>query len=333
MPVTIKEIAQRLGLNPSSVSRALSGSDQVSEETRQRVMQVARELNYSPNLMAQSLVGAAHNLIGCMVLEFTNPFYIPMLRAIEDIAGEQDYIIFLSESRRQIEMEKDVIERYRRVRAAGVIVMPVLAELMHLQALEDEGTPVVVVGRDLSGFDSLNVDNDRSGYLVGQHLVSLGHRYVGFVYSGEAYNTPEQTRLAGLRRALGQAGVELELFEVGNNRLDGGERAAQDWLTQQRRPTAVFGSNDLLAMGFVHEARNAGVSVPHDVAVIGHDDIPFADLFAVPLTTIAFPKYEMGQIAMRVLLNRIETEEHHEPENMVLEPELIVRQSCGAAAH
>jgi len=331
MPVTIKEIAQRLGLNASTVSRALSGSDQVSEATRRRVLEVARELNYSPNLLAQSLVGAAHNLIGCMILEFTNPFYIPMIRAIEDMAGKHDYIIFLSESRRDITMERHVIERYRRVRAAGVIVMPVLVELSHLQALEDEGTPVVVVGRDAPGFDSVNVNNDRSGYLVGQHLTGLGHRHIGYVFSGETYNAPERARLAGLRRALEEAGAEITLFEVGNNRLDGGERAAKAWLEHPAPPTAVFGANDLLAMGFIHELLGAGVAVPDDVSVIGHDDIPFADLFSVPLSTIAFPKYEMGQIAMQILLKRIIEGERDTPQNVVLEPELIMRRSCCAA--
>ncbi|HEY83611.1 MAG TPA: LacI family transcriptional regulator [Chloroflexi bacterium] len=331
MSVTIKEIARSLGLAPSSVSRALSGSSEVSESTRQRVLEVARELNYSPNLMAQSLVGSAQNLIGCLILEFANPFFVPMIRAIEDLAEQRDHIIFLSESRRQLGVEKRVIERFRRIQVAGIIVMPVLGNLSHLRMLEDEGTPIVVVGRDVPGLSFVNVNNKKSGYLVGQYLLRQGHRRIGFIYSSELQNMPERSRLAGLHKALDEAGVELKhLYTVSNNRLEGGEQAGEQWLSQSSRPTAVFGANDLLAMGFIHRISKAGVSVPDEVAVVGHDDIPFANLFSVPLTTIALPKREIGRVAMQILLDCLDKDAgSRTPQQVVLEPELIVRRSCG----
>jgi DNA-binding LacI/PurR family transcriptional regulator len=160
----------------------------------------------------------------------------------------------------------------------------------------------------------------------------LGHTKIGYLFSGEAYNRPETERLDGLKNALLEAGLDLaRLYEVGNNRLEGGESAAKIWLADQDRPTAIFCSNDLLAMGLIHALVQAGVRVPADVSVVGHDDIPFADLFSVPLTTIAFPKSEMGAIAAQILLERLGEERRFEgPQHVVLAPQLIVRSSCGA---
>ena len=330
MSATIKKVAERLKLNPSTVSRALTGSPQISEATRKQVQQVAQELNYSPNLWAQNLVGAGSRLVGCLVRDLANPFYIPMLRAVEDMAERQNYIILLSESRGQIEMEKNIIDRYRRIRVAGVIITPVLSELEHLRRLEADGVPVIMAARSVDGFDSINLDNVKSGKLAGQHLIARGHTRIGFVQSGDEYNMPEQQRLQGLKFALKDAGLELQVsYLVGANSFSGGEKAAELWQQDMHKPTAVFCDNDLLAMGFIQQASRLGVKIPQDVAVIGHDDIPFADTFIVPLTTISFPKSELGQQAMQVLMARFnEKESHHSAKTITLEPQLIERKSC-----
>jgi LacI family transcriptional regulator len=202
MPVTIREIAQKLGLNPSTVSRALAGKPDVSQGTREQVIELAKQLNYSPNLWAQNLVGASCNWLGCLVLDLSNPFYVPLIRALEEIAAKEGYIIFLGESQRLLQTEKDMIERFRRIKVAGVLVTPVLVDLNHLQALRGENVPVVLLGRSVPGFDSVNVDNFHSGYLVGQYLLHLGHQRIGFLYSGNPHNTPETDRLRGDRKSV-----------------------------------------------------------------------------------------------------------------------------------
>jgi DNA-binding LacI/PurR family transcriptional regulator len=296
-------------------------------------MKLAAQLNYAPNLLARNLTGATTNIIGCLILEFTNPFFVPMVRAIEDIAERRDYIIFLGESRRQLSIEKYLVERFRRIRAVGVIATPTMEGLQHLEILLREHVPVVIVGRNNPGFDSINVDNYKSGYLVGEYLAHLGHRKIGFVYSGDPINTPETARLEGFQAYLGPLGIQVDyLFRVGNNRQAGGELGAALWMSNRNRPTAVFCSNDLLAMGFIHKLIEKGVRIPGDVSVVGHDDIPFAEMFKVALTTIAFPKYEMGSIAMDILINRIGKPEWDAPsKNIVLEPELVIRDSCAPA--
>jgi LacI family transcriptional regulator len=330
MPATIREIAQKLGLNPSTVSRALAGKPDVSVSTRLRVVEMARELNYSPNLWAQNLVGSTSNWLGCLVLDLSNPFYVPLVRALEDVAGKNGYIIFLGESQRRLETEKEMVERFRRMKVAGVLVTPVLVDLGHLQSLRNDNVPVVLLGRSVPGFDSVNIDNYHSGYLVGQYLIRLGHQRIGFLYSGSAYNTPESERLRGLKAALAENQVELAWeTAVGNNELSGGEIGAQKWLGNPRRPSAIFCSNDMLAMGFISQAEQMGVQVPGEVSVVGHDNVPFAGLFKVPLTTVSFSTDRMGHKAMEIVLQRLATGNCcDDPQAVLLEPEIVIRSSC-----
>jgi LacI family transcriptional regulator len=327
---TIKKIAKELGIHPSTVSRALSGHPHIAEKTREKVLRMADQLSYMPNLWAQNLVGSKTNLIGCLVLELTNPFYIPMVRAIQDMVDQQGYITFIGESRRNLEVEKQVIKRFRRIRASGVIITPVLSNLDHLKNLEKEGVPVVAAGRTVKELDSVNVDNIKSGMVAGQHFIDRGFETIGYIQSGDQFNFPEKDRLTGLKNVLSKHGRNLgAVYTVGNNRIVGGEKAGKMWLSEKKHPEAVFCSNDMLAMGFIQYLVRLGVQIPDDVAVLGHDDVSFADKFIIPLSTVAFPKYEMGQHAINLLLDRISHPEYlHKPQMISLKPELVLRKSC-----
>ena len=327
---TIKQIAEELGIHPSTVSRALSGYPHIAEKTREKVTLMAEQLNYMPNLWAQNLVGSKTNIIGCLVLELTNPFYIPMVRAIQDEVDQQNYITFIGESRRNLEVEIQVIERFRRIRSSGLIITPVLSNLDHLKNLEKEGVPVVAAGRTVKELDSVNVDNIKSGIVAGQHFIDRGFESIGYVQSGDQFNFPEKDRLIGFEKVLRANGKKLcAMYTIGNNRIEGGEKAGKMWFSGNKRPQAVFCSNDMLAMGFIQYLVRLGVQIPDDVAVLGHDDVFFADRFIVPLSTIVFPKYEMGQHAINLLLDRISNPEYsHKPQMVSLEPELVLRKSC-----
>ncbi len=335
MKTTIKEIARQLNLNPSTVSRALAGKPDVSPSTRQRVLELAQQMNYSPNLWAQNLVGTASNWIGCLVLDLSNPFYIPLVRSIENIADDHGFIIFLAESQRKLKNERVMIERFRRIKAAGVLVTPVMVDMDHLKVLQKDRVPVVVIGRTIPKYDCVNINNFHSGFLVGKYLTSLGHRRIGYVYSGDPYNPPEQDRLAGLKAALASSNLEVAWQAVvGNNELIGGEAGARQWIADPQRPSAVFCSNDMLAMGFISEALQVGISIPEDVSIVGHDDVPFAALFKIPLTTVTFSMTEMGTKAMQLLLARIAEKDCCEaPQTVLLEPEIVPRASSFAPRH
>ena len=150
------------------------------------------------------------------------------------------------------------------------------------------------------------------------------------MYSGDPYNTPEVERLSGLRAALMERGAKpVSEFIVGNNEITGGETGAQAWLENPHQPSAIFCSNDMLAMGFITEIYRSGASVPGDVSVVGHDDVPFAGMFKIPLTTVGFSTAQMGQKAMEILLARLRRNNCCDsPQEILLEPEIIVRSSC-----
>jgi len=332
MGVTIRDLASYLNLSPSTVSRALRDSPRVSEETKRRVLEAARELGYMPNILARGLAQATAEIIGCLILDLANPFFVTVVQAIEEAIDKKGYIAVVSETRREQEVEKRLVERLKTIRPAGLIITPVLKEIDHLLAFAQK-TPLVLVGRECHALSYVTVDNLYGGRVVGEYLISLGHTRIGVIMSGEPYNFPEKDRVEGLRRVLKEAGLKLpDQWQLvgGRNDMESGLRAAKMWLELDERPSAVFAVTDLLAMGFIHGVRQAGAKVPDDVAVVGFDDIYFAPFFEVPLTTMALPKYEMGRIAVELLFDKIESgiKPANRIDHIILRPELVVRESC-----
>jgi LacI family transcriptional regulator len=330
---TIRDIAAQLGVSPSTVSRALQGSKEVSPEMQRRVKKLAHELNYTPNLLARSLVRSRTDTIGFLILEFANPFFIPVIEAIEDVVHARGYSVMISQSHRRSDDEKRILKHFEMLQVSGIILIPTLEETAYLTRLSTLGMPVVVVGRTTPGLVCISIDNVKGGHMVGQHFLGAGHRKIGAVISGEKYNLPEQERLAGLESEIKSGGYTLPdkwVFNVGRSGTTGGMLAAKRWLELDERPTAVFCLTDRLAVGFIHGLRRAGVAVPEDVAVAGFDDIPFSEYLEVPPTTVAYPKYQLGELAAERLLQMIENSNPDiTPEHILLEPELIVRKSSG----
>jgi DNA-binding LacI/PurR family transcriptional regulator len=333
--VTLKDVAEKAGVSLSTASRALAGRAGVSEEVRQRILKIAGELNYRPDELARGLARASSNIIGGLILEFANPFYVPVIEAIEAVADEHDYVAVISETRRQLSIETRLVERLRRLRVAGCVITPVLESLEHLFALRAEGIPVVAVGRRCRELDYVCADDMAGAVLLGRHLLGLGHRRVAYIFSGEPFNEPEQIRWQGFRKTFQEAGIPCDescCIQVGNSRVEGGLLAAERVLALSPRPTAVFAATDRLAVGLIYRFRQRGVQVPGDIAVVGYDDIPITEYLEVPLTTVSYPKYEMGRLAAQMLFERIEGRGVRRIEHVLLQPELIVRQSCGAVS-
>ena len=332
MRKTLKHVAEVAGVSASTVSRALAGQKGVSEDTRHMIFRIAEELKYRPDELARGLVRSSSNTIGGLILEFSNPFFVSVIEAIEAKADERDYIAVIGETRRQLSLETRLVERLRSIRVAGYIITPVLESIDHLLAVRAEGIPVIVVGRSCPGLDYVCADNMAGAIMVAEHLVRLGHRRIAYVCSGEPFNEPELTRLEALVRALAEAGTGLPadyVLHVGNNCEKGGLIAGARILELWPRPSAVFASTDRLAIGVIHYLRMQDVQVPEDVAVVGYDDIPTAEYCEVPLTSVSYPKYEMGKLAARMLFERIDGTNPKDVEQIRLQPELVVRQSCG----
>lgn len=270
------------------------------------------------------------HLISCIITDFANPFYIPVVRAVEDYAEIAQYVVLVGQSRHNVEIEKRLVRKLPRIGARGLIIRPMMNDMNHLDQLIRNGTAVVLLGRSAPGFDSVDLNNRRSGYLGCKYLLGLGHRRIAYAYSGKVDSTAELERMAGLWEAMREIGTNLDrIYTVGSYTIKAGEQAARQWMADTKRPSAVYCSTDLLAMGFIQEIIRLGKSVPKDVSIIGHDDIPFADTFVISLTTISFPKYALGHLATRMLIDRIEGKnQSSDPSLVTLEPELVERKTC-----
>jgi DNA-binding LacI/PurR family transcriptional regulator len=335
MRVSIKDIAKAAGVSHSTVSRALSDSPLVSDETKARIQRLAQEMGYSPNTLARSLVTRQTYTIGVVVTTIADPFVAEVVQGIEATAHDYNYTVILCSSGAQPEREIAAVEMLRSKRVDGVIVTSSRIGALYLEHLERIGAPIVLINNhnESSGryTFTVTVDNRHGGYLATEHLVQLGHRRIAYV-TAPADHSSDLDRMAGYRQALIAGGIEPDpaLIVPGNGRADGGEQALPALIELSEPPSAVFCYNDMTAIGLMHAARQVGLSVPGDMAVVGFDDIPFASYFYPPLTTIAQPKIEMGRLAMKMTLSLMTIgEENHEEEisNVVVRGTLVVRAS------
>lgn len=335
MRVSIKDIAQAAGVSHSTVSRALSDSPLVSDETKARVQHLAQEMGYSPNTLARSLVTRQTHTVGVVVTTIADPFIAEVVQGIEATAHDHGYTVVLCNSGAEPEREIAAVEMLGSKRVDGVIVTSSRVGALYLEHLERIGVPIVLINNhnEQSGryTFTVTVDNQHGGCLATDHLIQLGHQRIAYV-TAPADHSSDLDRMAGYRQALVDSGIEPDpdLIVPGNGRADGGERALETLMALDVLPGAVFCYNDMTAIGLINAARGAGLAVPSDIAVAGFDDIPFATYCCPPLTTIAQPKGEMGQLAMKMALSLMTIEEGDEREelsNIVVQGKLIVRAS------
>jgi LacI family repressor for deo operon, udp, cdd, tsx, nupC, and nupG len=335
MRVSIKDIAKAAGVSHSTVSRALSDSSLVKTETKTRIQRLAREMGYSPDAIARSLVTQRTHTVGVVVTTITDPFVAEVVQGVEDTAQENDYSVILASSASEPERELAAVEMLRAKRVDSVIVTSSRVGALYLEHLERIGVPVVLVNNhnEQSGryTFSVCVDNRHGGHLATAHLVQRGHRRIGYV-SGPADHSDDAERLAGYRQALDEAGIPSDpaLAMPGNGRLDGGERALHTLAGLTEPPTAVFCYNDMTAIGLISAARRAGLSVPEDLAVVGFDDIPLAAHVHPALTTVAQPQRDMGRQAMGMALALMAADDSTKSfSDVVVKGSLVVRESSG----
>jgi DNA-binding LacI/PurR family transcriptional regulator len=338
MRVSIKDIAKAAGVSHSTVSRALSDSPLVSDETKARIQRLAKEMGYSPDSLARSLVTRQTHTVGVVVTTIVDPFIAQVVQGIEATAQDHGYTVILCSSGAVPEREISAVEMLRSKRVDGVIVTSSRIGALYLDHLERIGVPIVLINNhneDSGRYTfTVTVDNRHGGHLATKHLVNLGHRRIAYV-TAPADHSSDLDRRAGYQQALNEAGLEPDpaLIIPGNGRADGGERALESLRALDALPDAVFCYNDMTAVGLMTAAYRVGLSVPRDLAVVGFDDIPFATHCHPPLTTIAQPKIEMGQLAMKMALSlmAIGEEDEEELSNIVVQGKLIMRASTVGA--
>ncbi|RPI07080.1 MAG: LacI family transcriptional regulator [Zetaproteobacteria bacterium] len=280
--------------------------------------------------MARGLVQNRTATVGVVVLELSNPFFVPMLSAVETVAAKRGFLVVVGESGRDPDKERRYVEQFQQLRIGGIIVTTASRRFDHLAAARAGGTPVVLMARRWDEGDYVTADHVEAGRLVGKHLLARNYRRIGLVWTYEPENTAIEERVHGVREVLADAGLELPErwnLRTPTTLLEDGMDAADRYLAMTDRPRAVFVSTDRQAMGFVERLVSQGLRVPEDMAVVGYDDIPFAACARVPLTTVAIPMRRMGDLAAEILFDRLDGVAESESRQILLQPELIVRAS------
>jgi len=337
MPVTLQDIANRLGVSIATVSRALAGYTDVAPATRQRVLQAAQEMGYRPNIIARMLQKQRTDIIGFIIPthgpRFSDPYFSELLTGIGNAAAEQDYDLLVSTCSPDTPDEMQAYERFVQGRRVdGMLVVRTREHDTRIAYLLEQQFPFVSFGRsDLEAdFPYLDVDGEAGIRQLTQHLIDVGHRRIAYV-SAPLNLMFTSHRTEGYKKALAANGIPFDetLIAVGKLTERSGHEAGRDFLIRDERPTAIIACNDLMALGVISAAQGLGMTVGRDVAVTGFDDISLAAHSHPSLTTVRQPIYEIGQRVCRMLIQLIEGETLEE-RHVILKPQLVVRESCGA---
>ena len=325
MPVSIKDIAKKLGVSASTVSRALHNHPRISEDTRRSVQDLATEMGYVPSAAARNLVAQRSAMIGVALADFVDPYYAQQILGMEEAAVTYNYQIVFSCFYRRAEREQAIVRSFHERRMEGIIITGSESVDSYLADQGQSFAPVVLINSPTYPH-SVSIDGVWGARQIVEHLLQLGHRRIAYV-SWQANHQNGLNRLKGYQTALREHGLAVDqaLIVGGDGGTTGGIRAVEKLLSLSQPPTAIFCFNDRTAIGVVHGLRQHGFDVPRDFSVAGYDDLEMAHYYHPPLTTVRQPTVEIGQRAVDILLRLLNGEEDVPSE--VVKPELVVRES------
>ncbi len=328
---TIRDVARAAGVSVATVSHVINGTRPVAPETAERVRRAMEALDYRPNAVAQSLRTRKTHVIGAVVSDITNPFFATLVRGAEDAAIEAGYSLIVCNSDESPEKEDRYVRLLRRRQMDGFLISPVGdGSNKAIQELPQWKIPFVFIDRRAKGIeaDAVLSDNVGGAYQATKHLIERGHRRIGIILGIEGATTTEE-RLAGYRKALSEKGIPFadELITYGGYRVEGGRKMTERLLSLPEPPTAIFSTNNLMTVGVLRELFNQRMTIPQDMAVIGFDDLEWAELVQPPFTVMIQHPYEIGRKAMELLLERIAKKSTERFREVRYSTQLIVRGS------
>jgi LacI family transcriptional regulator len=327
---TLRDVARIAGVHPGTVSRALNPATEalVRDETVARVRQVAEELGYRPNPLARGLKTNRTYTVGVIVPDIQNPLFPPIIRGLDDRLGEAGYTPLIANTDNDPARERTDFEAMRARAVDGFITATARLDHELLDEIAALGLPLVLVNRGLEdgGLPSATAD-DRAGVrLAVEHLVALGHRRIAHLAGPQGVSTGRR-RFEGFRAAMEAAGLDASIVRVAQAFTEPeGARLCEDLLAGGEPVTAIVAGNDLMALGCYDVFAERGIQCPREMSVVGFNDMPFADRFAPPLTTVRIPHYEIGVAAAQLLLDLLNGA-HDGPADVVLPADLVVRGS------
>jgi LacI family transcriptional regulator len=334
--ITIKDIAKIAHVSNTTVSRALNNQSRIRNETKERILSIAKELSYRPDFIARSLVMKRTKTLGLVITTIANPFYTELAQGIEATARKLGYNIILCSTQSDLGTERLDIEMLRSKGVDGIILTSAHMGDPNIVELAEEGFPIVLVNRRtydpmVRGLvDYVGIDNIQGGFWAVEHLIKLGHRRIGII-GGSSESSVGFERLEGGKRALTAYGLKQidDYFLEGDFLKESGYRGGMKFIKMADPPTAVFAANDYMALGTYQAVMEEGLKVPEEIAIVGFNDIEFTSMKGIELTTIGQKKYEMGALSVENLVEKIEGRKVHPPQEIILKPELIIRRTCG----
>jgi LacI family transcriptional regulator len=329
---TLRDVAHLAQVSLGTASNVLNNPELVAPSTRARVLEAIQRTRFVRSTAAQQLRVGSSRTVGVVLLDIANPFFAEMVRGAEHVLRDEGYVLMVCSTDGSGEREQCYLRALEERRVDGLLIAPAATASDNVAALAKRGIPTVLLDRDpeSTGLCSVTVDDIKGGDLAASHLFALGHDVIAFV-NGPLTLRQCADRRDGARRALGRAGLsgEKQLSEVTVNALsvEDGERAVEDRLALEPRPTAIMCANDLLALGVLRGIVASGAQVPRDMALVGYDDVTFASMLSPPLTSVRQPKYEVGALAAELLLEETSGRSVHAHRSVRFDPELVVRAS------
>lgn len=329
--IKMEDVARRARVSTSTVSHVLNGTRKVSPETVDAVQQAVRELGYIPNTLARSLARSRTHTIGVAISALSNHYFSETVHAIETECARHGIMMLFVDTHDDPVQELHVVKALHHRRVDGILLAP-CSDPQHaaLEYLQANAIPTVLVDRMASdGFDQVGVENLHSTRELVAHLIGHGHRRIGMIAGHRGLSTTEE-RIEGYRQALADAGLTFDdaLLVDGESNSESARCAAQQLLGLSAPPSAIMAANNLMTIGAMHALRDANIAVPEQMALVGFDDFDWADFFLPRLSVIAQPVQALGERAVQLLLQRIDSPEGPRQAQR-LSATLRIRNSCG----
>lgn len=327
---SISDIAKKLNLSNSTVSRALRGSKMVTNETREKVLYAAKEMGYEVNVIARKLRSGQSRTIGVIVSDITNPFHGEIISAIQRVAIENSYTVIFGTSAEDESTEKALLDLLKSNMLQGLIIVPTHNSINNLKTLNH--LPIVEVDR-LSGLESSDqvlINNYESMKLATNYLITQGHRNILYCTGDTAITTFDE-RLSGFLSALSESEYKIEkeiaLIKDTEKLQSRASSEVINYLTRKTKPSVIIAANSYLGEGVISAIYNCGFTVPNDLSFLMFDDPKWASFFPTPITVVRQPAYQLGETAAKLLISKIENKNNQSKQIQCLTADLIIRQS------
>src|SRR5262249_5131025 len=337
MATTLADLSKALGVSTMTVSRAINNHPAIKAETRERVLEVARRMNYRPNQFARALITNRSYLIGLVAPDLMHSYYAEIAIAIEAVARPVGYELLICNTKEDAATELREVAALRH-RTDGLIIASAVSpdKMTAYRKMIREGAKIALIDRRFENLrcPMVTTDNVRVGALATEHLIKLGHLRIGHLRGPDVMVARD--RFAGYQQALAARKIRYDESLVRDCGFieNNGYETMRAWIREGKLPSAIFAANDPSAIGAMRALEEEKIKALKEVAIVGAGAIHYGDMLRAPLTTVSWSKTDMGQKAAQLLLKLIEREKtassDRRPEHVVLEPELIVRQSCGA---